>query len=165
MDQIIWVINLIPTSVLIWIINIVILAGITGIIAGWLGRWIPFYGNYAKFLKPLGIVLLVFGIYCRGGYDTEMAWRDKVAKLEDQVKESETKSKETNTVIQKVYVDRVKKVKEVQIVIKERIKEVEKRIDAECKVAPEAISILNDAAKLRKGTVEISPIIPEALKK
>lgn len=165
MSQIIWMISLIPDSVLIWIIDIMILAGITGIIAGWLGRWIPFYGTYAKFLKPLGIVLLVFGIYCRGGYDTEMAWRDKVTKLEEQVKESEAKSKETNTVIQKVYVDRVKKVKEVQVVIRERIKEVEKRIDAECKVAPEAVSILNDAARLRKGTVEISPMIPEVPKK
>ena len=165
MSQISWMISLIPDSVLIWIINIMILAGITGIVAGWLGRWIPFYGTYAKLLKPLGIVLLVFGIYCRGGYDTEMAWRDKVTKLEDQVKESEAKSKETNTVIQKVYVDRVKKVKEVQVVIRERIKEVEKRIDAECKVAPEAVSILNDAAKLRKGTVEISPAIPEVPKK
>ena len=160
MDQIFWAFSLIPDSILIWIIDIIIFAGLTGIIAGWLGKWIPFYGNYAKFLKPIGIVLVVLGVYFRGGYDTEMAWRDKVSKLEEQVKVSEEKSKETNTVIQKVYVNRIKKVKEVQVVIKERIKEVEKKIDAECKVAPEAINILNDAARLRKGTVEVGPLVP-----
>ena len=33
-----------------------------------------------------------------------------------------------------------------QVVIQERIKTVEKRIDAECKVDPAAVQILNDAA-------------------
>jgi hypoxanthine-guanine phosphoribosyltransferase len=41
---------------------------------------------------------------------------------------------------------KTKIVKEVQIQIEERIKEVEKIIDAECKVDPVAIKILNDAA-------------------
>ena len=60
---------------------------------------------------------------------------------------SEAKSKEVNTVIQKVYVDKVKIVTDTKIVIQEKIVEKEKIIDAECKVEPEAISILNEAAK------------------
>ena len=59
---------------------------------------------------------------------------------------SEQKSKEANTQIQTVYVDRVKVVKEKQIVIQEKLKTVEVKIDANCKVVPEAISILNEAA-------------------
>jgi hypothetical protein len=49
-----------------------------------------------------------------------------------------------------VYIDRVKTVKDTQYVIQERIKEVEKIIDKECKVVPEAVDIHNAAAKNRK---------------
>ena len=37
-------------------------------------------------------------------------------------------------------------VKDVQVVIQEKVKEVAAQIDAQCKVAPEAIDILNLAA-------------------
>jgi hypothetical protein len=91
-------------------------------------------------------VLLVSGVYFKGGYSVEMEWRAKVAELESKVAVAEQKSKEVNTQIQTVYVDRVKVVKEKQIVIQEKLKTVEVKIDANCKVVPEAIDILNDAA-------------------
>jgi hypothetical protein len=150
--------SLIPDVVLSWVYWFIIALGITGMFAGWFSKFIPMYGKYIGFIKPVGIALVILGVWLRGGYDTEMAWRAKVAEAEAKVAAAEVKSKETNVVIKKVYVDRVKKVKELQIVYKDRIKEVEKIIDAECKVAPEAITILNDSAKLRKGTVTIESI-------
>jgi hypothetical protein len=42
-------------------------------------------------------------------------------------------------------VDKLRVVKEKQIVVQEKIVEKEKIIDAECKVVPETITILNDA--------------------
>ncbi len=151
MWQIMWMISLIPLGVLNWIINLILLAGITGLFAGWIGKWIPFYGRYASILKPIGIALLCVGLFLKGGYSTEAAWRAKVADLEEKVKVAEEKSKEVNVQIQTKIVEKVKVVKDVQIVIQDRIVEKEKIIDAECKVAPEAISILNDAAKNVKG--------------
>jgi hypothetical protein len=70
----------------------------------------------------------------------------KVKEFEDKVKVAEQQSKEVNTVIEKKYIDRVKTVRETQYIMQEKIKEVEKLIDAECKVAPEAILILNQAS-------------------
>lgn len=139
--------SLIPDAVLNWIYWGIIAAGLTGLFSGWIGKFIPFYGKYIKFLQPIGIALLVLGVWLRGGYDTEMAWRAKVAEAEAKVEKAEIASKDANKEIKTVYVDKVRTVKDTQIVIKERIKEVEKRIDAECKVDPEAIRILNDAAK------------------
>jgi len=158
MGQISWMFSLIPDVVLSWVYWFIIALGITGMFAGWFSKFIPMYGKYIGFIKPVGIALVILGVWLRGGYDTEMAWRAKVAEAEAKVVAAEVKSKETNVVIKKVYVDRVKKVKELQIVYKDRIKEVEKIIDAECKVAPEAITILNDSAKLRKGTVTIESV-------
>jgi hypothetical protein len=63
-----------------------------------------------------------------------------------------------NTEIEIVYRDRVKVVKQDVVVIQEKIREVEKVIDKGCVIAPEAISILNEAAKPKKGTVEVGPL-------
>ena len=75
-----------------------------------------------------------------------------------QVKEAEAKSAVVNTEIKIVYRDRVKVVKQDVVVIQEKIREVEKVIDRGCVVAPEAISILNEATKTKKGTVEVKPL-------
>ena len=96
-------------------------------------------------------MLLVAGIYFKGGYGVEMEWRSKVAELEAKVAVAEAQSKDAITALDKKTKEKVKIVKEVQVVIKERIKEVEKRIDADCKVDPEAINIINDAAKNQVG--------------
>jgi hypothetical protein len=123
------------------------LVGLAGTLSSYFIRFIPPLFPYAGLVKTLGIVLLVVGVYFRGGYGVEMEWRAKVAEVEAKVAAAEAKSKEVNTVIQKVYVDKIKLVTDTKIVIQEKIVEKEKIIDAECKVAPEAITILNEAAK------------------
>jgi uncharacterized membrane protein len=158
MSQIAWMFSIIPDAILNWVYWAIITIGVTGMFAGWFSKFIPMYGRYIGYIKPVGIALVILGVWLRGGYDTEMEWRNKVKEAEAKVAAAEVKSQETNVVVKKVYVDRVKKVKELQIVYQDRIKEIEKRIDADCKVAPEAISILNDAAKLRKGTVTIEEV-------
>jgi hypothetical protein len=150
MSQFQWMLSIIPDAILNWIYWAIIAVGITGVAAGWLGRWIPIYGKYVQFLKPAGVVLLVLGVWLRGGYDTEMAWRAKVAEAEAKVVAAEAKSKETNTVIQTQYRDKIKTVKEVQVVVQERIVKEAAQMDAECKVDASAISILNQAAGGKK---------------
>jgi hypothetical protein len=92
-------------------------------------------------------VLLCAGLFFKGGYVNELAWRAKVADLEEKVKASEEKSKEANVQIKTKVVEKIKVVKQVQVVVQERIVKDTAKIDADCKVAPEAVSILNDAAK------------------
>jgi hypothetical protein len=150
MGQFTWMFSIIPDAILNWVYWGIIAVGLTGVFAGWFGKFIPVYGRYVEYLKPVGIVLLVLGVWLRGGYDTELAWRAKVAEAEAKVVAAEAKSKETNTVIQTQYRDKVKTVKEVQIVVQERIVKEAAKMDAECKVDAEAISILNQAAGGKK---------------
>lgn len=147
MNQIFWMLSLIPEGVLLWAINLALLAGVIGIVTGFFIKVIPFVNQYRVPVQIISIILLAGGLYFKGGYSNELAWREKIANLEQQVKESEAKSDQANKDLAKKSKEKVKIVKEVQVVIKERIKEVEKRIDADCKVDPEAISIINDAAK------------------
>jgi hypothetical protein len=160
MGQLTWMFSLIPDAILNWVYWIIIAVGFTGLFAGWLGKFIPFYGKYVQFLKPIGIVLLVLGVWLRGGYDTEMAWRAKVEEAQAKVAKAEEASKEFNS---KLDQERKKKAKvrvEYYNTVKERIVKETQIIDAECKVAPEAIKDLNDAAKnpIKKGTVTIEEV-------
>jgi hypothetical protein len=150
MGQFTWMFSIVPDAVLNWVYWAIIALGVTGMFAGWFGKFIPMYGRYVGFIKPVGIALVILGVWLRGGYDTELAWRAKVAEAEAKVVAAEAKSKETNTVIQTQYRDKVKTVKEVQIVVQERIVKEAAKMDAECKVDPEAISILNQAAGGKK---------------
>lgn len=157
MNQIYWVFSLLPDAVLSWTYWAIIIAGITGVLAGWLGKWIPFYGNYVKVLQPVGIVLLVLGVWLRGGYDTEMAWRAKVAEAEARVAAAEQKSQETNIVIQEKIVEKTKVIKEkskdiIQYVDREVIKkeEIVKYIE-QCPVPKEIIDLHNQAVDMNKA--------------
>lgn len=157
MSQIQWMFSLIPDAVLNWAYWAIIVAGLTGVLAGWLGRWIPFYGNYVKVLQPVGIVLLVLGVWLRGGYDTEMAWRAKVAEAEARVAAAEQKSQETNTVIQEKVVEKTKVIKGkteyiTQYLDREVVKnqEIIKYIE-NCPVPKEIINIHNQAVDINKA--------------
>lgn len=150
MWQLGWMFSLIPDSLVICVIDTVLLVGVVATVAGFFIKFIPFVNTYKLPIQLLGVFLLAAGLFFKGGYSTEMVWRERVAEMEKKVAEAEAKSAKTNTVIQKVYVDKVKVVKDTQYVIQERIKEVEKLIDKECKVAPEAIDIHNDSAKNRR---------------
>jgi L-cysteine desulfidase len=130
---------------------------VSGVVAGWLGRWIPVYGKYAGVLKPIGIVILVLGVWLRGGYDTEMAWRAKVAEAEARVAAAEQKSQETNTVIEQKIVEKTKVIKGkteyiTQYLDREVVKkeEIIKYIE-QCPVPKEIIDIHNQAAELNKA--------------
>ena len=157
MSQVAWMVGLIPDAVLSSLYWLIIAAGVTGVLAGWLGKWIPFYGNYVKILQPLGIVLLVLGVWLRGGYDTEIAWRAKVAEAEARVAAAEQKSQETNTVIEQKIVEKTKIIKGkteyiTQYLDREVVKkeEIIKYIE-QCPVPKEIIDIHNQAADMNKA--------------
>lgn len=151
-----WMLGLIPDAVLNWIYWLIILAGITGVCAAWIGKFIPFYGQYIKFLKPIGIVLLVLGVWLRGGYDTDLAWRAKVAEAQARVDQAEAEGKALNS---KLDQERKKKQKvrvEYYNTVKERIVEKRVQMDAKCELDPAVTQILNDAAKNPSKTGKVT---------
>ena len=152
-----WAISLIPDAMLNWIYWAIIAVGLTGVLAGWVGKFIPFYGNYVKILQPIGIILLVLGVWLRGGYDVEMSWRAKVADVEAKIAIAEKQSQETNTVIEQKIVEKTKVIKGkteyiTQYLDREVIKkeEIIKYIE-QCPVPKEIIDVHNQAAEMNKA--------------
>jgi hypothetical protein len=141
-----WMLSFVHDALLHIVVIGIMIAGIAIYSLSFLTRFVPPLIPYSGIARIVGTVLLVGGIYFYGSYETEMSWRNKVAELEAKVAVSEQQSKDANAKIQTVVKEKIKYVKETQVVIKEHIKTVEAKIDSMCKVAPEAVDILNEAA-------------------
>lgn len=142
-----WMMHLLPESFLIFIIHALLVTGLIGMVIGFVGSKLPFVGTYATIIKIASILLFCIGVYWKGGYSVEADWRQRVAELEEKVKDAEEKSRQTNVVIETKYRDRVKTITETRERVVEKIKEREKVINAKCELDPSVISILNEAAK------------------
>ena len=153
-----WLLHLLPDGFILFIVYLVLIAGGVLTALSYLVKWIPGVSAYKLPMRIGGILLLICGVYFYGGYSTEMIWRERVAEMEAKVAKAEQKSAQVNTVIKKVYVDRIKRVTEQKIVIQDRIVKEKEIIDKDCRVPPEAISILNSAARAPKATVEVGPL-------
>ena len=79
--------------------------------------------------KISGLVLFVFGVWFKGSHDNEMLWKAKAARYEERVKIAEAQAGKTNTILEKETQVKVQKVKDVQVVIQEKVQIVEKIIN------------------------------------
>ena len=141
-----WIINFLPD----FIFHILLLVSLLTLVGSFVLDSIPFVSTNAKAIQLASAVVLAIALYFEGAIGNNDAWLARVAALERQVAVAEAKSKEINTVIQYRYRDKVRTIKETQVVVQERIVKEAARMDAECKVGPEAIDILNQAAGGKK---------------
>ena len=139
--------TLLPAGLTHWIVNAMLLAGVIGLAAGWAGRWIPFFDAYARLLKPIGIVLLLVGVYFKGGEATNDAWRNKIADLEAKIAVAESKSKDANAKLSTAVKEKNQAIQESKVVVQSRLKQDAVKIDAECRLDPAAVEILNESAR------------------
>jgi len=141
-----WILNFLPP----FFIHIITLVGVVGILASLVLGMIPLINTYKLPLQVFSLVFLLAGMYFEGAASNEEKWLNMVKEMEAKVALAEEKSKNANSKIEYKFLDKVKVVEKTQVVIQEKIKEVEKVIDAKCEIDPSVISILNEAAKAPK---------------
>ena len=107
--------------------------------------WIPFVTRYKTPMQILGVILLTVGVYWKGGYSTEMKWRERVAQVEKKVAVAEAKAKQANTQVQTKVVTKIVKIREKAEVAKENIRRNRQKINAECKLSDEAVAAYNSS--------------------
>lgn len=151
-----WILHFLPDALILWICNIVLLAGILLTATAFFIKRIPVINQYRLPAQILGIALLVVGVYWRGGYAIEQEWRERVAEVEARVAAAEAASREENTKI-------VTKVVTKTQIIRIRGETITKYIDREivkydtkfapggqCEIPQEFIKAINDAAEAPK---------------
>jgi hypothetical protein len=125
----------------------VLLVSLAVIAATWLLSRIPFIAAQAKIIRIVAIALLLGAVYFKGSLENEMVWRARVAELEEKIRVAEAKSQKVNTVIKNKIITKTKVVHDTQVVVREKIKEVEKVINEKCELDPAVIEIHNHAAE------------------
>jgi hypothetical protein len=154
-----WILHLLPDSLIAWIVNLVFLAGAVITVAGFFVRFIPFVNQYRIPVQITGILLLTTGVYFHGGYTTEMAWRERVREVEAKLAAAETRSAEVNTEIVTRVVTKTKLVTQrgddiIRYVDREVVRDQEViRFVENCPV-PEIIVNTHNAAALNRPIEE-----------
>lgn len=149
-----FLLQLLPDAFLSFIVNGILIAGILGFAVsfffGYAAHYVPQIIPYRMAIQVASIIVLVLGVYLKGGMATEMTWRERVRELEAKVAIAEQQSKDANAELESKINDKVRVVKETQVVIQERIKTVQVNIDSQCKVTTDTVDILNKAAGSNK---------------
>ena len=138
-----WLLSLVPD----FVYHLLLLASVIAFGACYVLKMIPFVSANVEIIRVISVVVMIFAVWMEGGIANEAKWKARVAELEIKVAAAEKASVEANGQIETVYVDRVQVVKEVQYVIQSRIAKDAARLDLTCRVDPEAIDILNQAAR------------------
>lgn len=142
-----WILHFLPDSVILWVTNLLLLAGILATVAGLFVHRIPLLWPYRTPFKIAGIVLLVLGVYFRGGYSVEMAWRERVSEMEARVAQAEEESKTANDKLNKKSAEKVKVIRGKEIVIKQYINREVTKYDNQCVIPQPFIKAHNDASE------------------
>jgi hypothetical protein len=132
-----WLLHLLPDSLIAWIVNLVLIAGAVTTVAGFFVRFIPFVNAYRIPVQIAGILLLVTGVYFEGGYTTEMAWRERVREVESRLEIAQKQSAEVNTEIVTKTVTQTK-------IIRERGDDIIRYVDREVVKNQEVIKFVEN---------------------
>ena len=83
-----FLLNFIPDALILWVVNAILISGIVGTIVsfffGFFARFIPQLYAIRMPLQIISLILLIGGVYFKGGVGVEMEWRARVAQLEAQ---------------------------------------------------------------------------------
>lgn len=141
-----WVLNFLPD----WFFYIVLLAGVGGLMASYLMKFIPFVYVYRTPIQIGSVLAIVIGTFMLGAEWNDEEWRRRVAEMEQKVAAAELKSAEENV---KIVTKIVNKIEIVRIKGEETIKYIDKEIikyNDRCEIPNEVVDVLNNAAEQPK---------------
>jgi uncharacterized membrane protein YraQ (UPF0718 family) len=146
-----WLLSFLPDTLLMYIVDTVLIAGVISFFLAFfvlhkILNKMPGLSKYALMFQIVSAVLLAAGIYFKGGYTTEMMWRERVKEAEAKVAEVEQQSQQLNVKLE----EEIKKKQKVKVeyynTVKTQIKEVETVINGKCEIDPKVNELHNRAA-------------------
>ena len=147
-----WILQWLPN----WIFYAIFFAGLLGLLATYVMKFIPFVYVYRTPIQAASILAIVIGTYMSGAISNEEAWQTKVKEMEAKVAAAEIESQKENVkVVEKI----VKKTEYItrrgQDIIQYVDKEVTKYDDrfrpgGQCELPKEFIKAINNASEAPK---------------
>ena len=147
-----WILSWLPN----WIFYGIFFAGLLGLLASYVMRFIPFVYVYRTPIQAASVLAIAIGTYMAGAISNEESWQAKVKEMEAKVAAAEVQSAKENVKI----VERVVKKTEyitrrgqdiIQYVDREIVKyDTKFAPGGQCEIPKEFIKALNDAAEAPK---------------
>jgi len=144
-----WILSWLPN----WIFYVIFFAGLLGLLATYVMKFIPFVYMYRTPIQAVSVLAIAIGTYMSGAISNEEAWQARVKEMEAKVAAAQVESLKEN----------VKIVEKVVKYIKTRGQDIVKYIDKEivkydtkflpggvCEIPKEFIKAHNNAAEAPK---------------
>jgi hypothetical protein len=149
-----WLLHFLPDSLLAFVVDAVLLAGVLSTILSCfllrhLIRLIPVLSPHIKIVQIASVLLLLSGVYFKGGYSSEMAWRERVREMEARVAVAEQQSQAANAKIDNQGKEKIKIIREKGVIIKQYVDREVTKYDNQC-VIPSAVVRAHNAAAENK---------------
>lgn len=147
-----FILHLLPDSLLSFIVDAVLLAGVlstllTCFLLKHVIRLIPALAPHIKIAQIISVLLLLSGVYFKGGYSSEMAWRERVTEMEAKVAAAEQQSQAANVVIDKKGTEKIRIIREKGEIIKQYVDREITKYDNTCVIPNEVVRAHNAAAR------------------
>lgn len=139
--------HFLPDSVILWFTNILLLTGIGAVVAGLFAHRIPLVWQYQLPFKIGGLLLLAAGVYFRGGYGVEMAWRERVAAVEQRLQAAEQRGEKLNDQLSNQARQRTQIIRGRTEYITKYIDQNVAKYDNQCVIPQAFVQAHNDAAR------------------
>ena len=147
-----WILQWLPD----WIFYAIFFAGLLGLLATYIMKFIPFVYVYRTPIQAISILAIAIGTYMSGAISNEEAWQAKVKEMELKVAAAEVKSvKENIKIVEKVVTKTEYITRRGQDIIQYVDKEVVKydtkfAPSGVCELPKEFIKAINNAAETPK---------------
>jgi hypothetical protein len=145
-----WILHFLPDSIILWFCNILLLTGIAATIAGFFAHRVPGLWQYQLAFKLGGILLLVLGVYFRGGLAVETEWRERVTAVEAKLDIAEKASAEANSQIDTRVQKQVTSIRQRMTYVKQYVDREVVRYNDQCVIPEPFINAHNAAAEAPK---------------
>lgn len=147
-----WLLHFLPDSLLHFIVDTVLIVGIVSSVLffGLLNRvlrFVPALAPYYRIGQAVSAVLLVAGVYFKGGTAAEDAWRERVREMQAQVAAAEQAANQANEKIEQKTEQKIRVVKERGQIVRQYIDREIVKYDNQCVIPQEFVKAHNDAAE------------------
>ena len=136
-----WILQFLPD----WIFHLILLAGLAGLAASFVLKFIPFVAQDRLPIQAAGLILTVLGIWFEGAMSNEAAWQARVKEMELKVAAAETKSAEANLKLTNKLNEQTQKAKDTRNENKQYLTQYAKDLDSQCRL-PNAVVLLHNRA-------------------
>lgn len=146
-----WMIDLVLSNIPSWLWLVGAGSGLGIFLASGILSHFPGIGIYAKFIKPVAGIVTLICVFMYGGSGVQAMWEEKVRLAQEEADRKAAKAEQLNKDLEKERKKKQEVITKHIEVVKEKIVVQKEIIDAKCEVAPEAVNILNEAARLPQG--------------